>query len=169
MNSVKKPMVFSIKNVLLYAFGGLFIALGVVLMIRSNLGTSSWDSLHFSLSNMFGFSIGISATDQLVLILLITVFAATTSTLYAIINMLFPKFDYINEAEVVKQSAGALLGILGGFSMIAILGIFYSLMADTASFTEIALYMVGINLVILIPLVYIVKTKSEYLFSKMKA
>jgi len=118
---------------------------------------------------MFGFSIGISVTDQLALILLIIVFAATTSTLYAIINMLFPKFDYINEAEVVKQSAGALLGILGGFSMIAILGIFYYLMADIASFTAIALYMTGINLVILAPLVYIVKTKSEYLFSKMKA
>ena len=116
---------------------------------------------------MFGFSFNIAILDQLVLILLVTAFAMTVSTLYGIINMLFPKFDYVNEAEVVKQSASALLGILGGFSLIIILGVFYYFMADVASFTVIAALMIGVNLVILVPLVYVIKTKSEYLFSRM--
>jgi ABC-2 type transport system permease protein len=107
--------------------------------------------------------------NQVILSLLVIVFAVLVSTLYAIVNMFFPKFDYVNEAEVVKQSAGAMLGLLGGFSLIALNGIFYYFLSDVASFSMVALLMVGLNLILSIPLIYYVKTKSEYLFSKMKA
>ena len=118
---------------------------------------------------LFGISMGFSLVNQVILSLLVIVFAVLVSTLYAIVNMFFPKFDYVNEAEVVKQSAGAMLGLLGGFSLIALNGVFYYFMSDTATFSVIALLLIGINFVLAVPLIYYVKTKSEYLFSKMKA
>ncbi|MBN2300246.1 MAG: hypothetical protein JXC31_03555 [Acholeplasmataceae bacterium] len=118
---------------------------------------------------MFGVSIGFSAISQLILIALAIVFAVLISTFNAIVNLYVPKFDYVNEQEVVKQSAGALLGIFGGFTLIAINGIFYYFMMDVASFTIITSLMILLNLVMATPLVYFVKTKASVLFSKMKA
>jgi uncharacterized membrane protein YczE len=46
------------RNTIIYIFGMIFIALGVVLMLRSNLGSSSWDSLHYALSNVLPITIG---------------------------------------------------------------------------------------------------------------
>jgi len=127
MNSVKKPMVFSIKNVLLYAFGGLFIALGVVLMIMSNLGTSSWDSLHFSLSNMFGFSIGAA-----------TIIVAMVFTVIVII--LNKSFKYLLMAIPIFY-VGALIDLIG----LEILSAY----APTLFITRVASFLSG---VILLPL-----------------
>ncbi len=118
---------------------------------------------------MFGISIGFSAVNQLLLIGLVIVFAILISTFDAIVNLYVPKFDFVNETEVVKQSAGAILGIFGGFSFIAINGVFYYFMMDITSFSIIILLMIVINMLITAPLVYFVKTKSQYLFNKMKA
>ncbi len=39
----------NLKNTIAYLIGMISIALGVVLMLRSDLGNSSWDSLHYAL------------------------------------------------------------------------------------------------------------------------
>ncbi|MBU1141041.1 MAG: hypothetical protein KKG64_00810, partial [Firmicutes bacterium] len=118
---------------------------------------------------MFGISIGIGAIDQLILIVLVVVFAGVISTFDAIVNLHTPKFDFVNDAEVVKQSAGAFLGVFGGFTFIAINGFFYFLLSDTLSYTIITLLMIFLNFAMLAPLVYYVKVKSSHLFAKMKA
>ena len=41
------------KSFILYFIGCIFIAFGVVLMTKSNIGNSSWDTLHYSLEQYF--------------------------------------------------------------------------------------------------------------------
>ncbi|MBU1093767.1 MAG: hypothetical protein KKH01_04815 [Firmicutes bacterium] len=118
---------------------------------------------------MFGISIGFSAVNQLLLIGFVIVFAILISTFDAIVNLYVPKFDYVNETEVVKQSAGALLGIFGGFTFIAINGLLYYLLMEVTTFSIIILLMIAINIILALPMAYFVKTKSEYLFNNMKA
>ncbi|XMB72457.1 DUF6198 family protein [Mycoplasmatota bacterium WC30] len=48
----KIPMKLSIANLLFYIFGIIFTALGVVLLLRGNLGVSPWDTLNYSLSEV---------------------------------------------------------------------------------------------------------------------
>ena len=48
----------NIRNTIIYIIGMISIALGVVLMLRSNLGSSSWDSLHYALSMVLPITIG---------------------------------------------------------------------------------------------------------------
>lgn len=56
-----------------------------------------------------------------------------TSVMGSITNLYFPKIHYVNETEVVKQSVGGLIGIFGGFGLLAINGvIFYQLMDDVS-------------------------------------
>ena len=58
-------------NTLYYLVGAFLIAFGVVLLIRSDLGVSSWDTLHHSLSELFNFSFGTA-----------TVLVAVVATIY---------------------------------------------------------------------------------------
>ena len=51
-------MVFSIKNIGFYTLGSIIIAFAVIMMKRSNIGLSSWDTLHFSLNALTGMSFG---------------------------------------------------------------------------------------------------------------
>ena len=53
---VKKEITFS--RVFKYTLGMIIIAFGVVMMLRSNLGVSSWDTLHYSLHMLTGITIG---------------------------------------------------------------------------------------------------------------
>lgn len=46
----KQVMVFRPRNFILYLIGCIAIAIGVVFMLRSNIGTSSWDALHYSIN-----------------------------------------------------------------------------------------------------------------------
>jgi len=51
-------MNFSIKNIFIYLMGAIIISLGVVLMFRSNMGNSSWDTLHYSLHALTNITLG---------------------------------------------------------------------------------------------------------------
>ncbi len=53
-----RKMIFNIKNILIYISGSIIISFAVVMMKKSNLGLSSWDSLHFSLHALTGISFG---------------------------------------------------------------------------------------------------------------
>jgi len=43
---------------IIYLLGTIVISFGVVMMLRSGLGMSSWDTLHYSLHKLFGITIG---------------------------------------------------------------------------------------------------------------
>ncbi len=118
---------------------------------------------------LFGISIGYSIVAQLILIGLVFVFAVLISVFDAIVNLYFPKFDFVNEMEVVKQSLGAIIGIFGGFTLIAINGLIYYLLSSSLSFNWIALILIGVNLVLASPLVYFINQKAGKIFTKLSA
>jgi uncharacterized membrane protein YczE len=67
-----KKMEFNVRNVALYAIACILIGLGVTLMLRSNLGVSSWDTLHYSLHRLIGITVG-TATILVALIFTVAV------------------------------------------------------------------------------------------------
>jgi len=67
MNNNK--MEINLKNSLIYLLGIILISFSVVMMIKSSIGVSSWDTLHYSIHKLTGITVG-SAT-----IIVATVFA----------------------------------------------------------------------------------------------
>ena len=118
---------------------------------------------------LFGISLNIPLVNQLVMILLVIVFSLVISCFDAIINLFTPKFQFVNDAEVVKQSAGALLAIFGGFAIMAINGVVFYFLSDVMDHALVFLCMVGVNLVLLIPLVLFLEKKTDSIFSKLQA
>lgn len=53
-----KKMEFNFKNLFFYCLGMVVIAFGVVMMLRSTIGLSSWDTLHYSIHKLTGMTIG---------------------------------------------------------------------------------------------------------------
>lgn len=49
-------------------------------------------------------------------------FTILSSLVNGLINLVFPKFQFQNEVEVVKQSMGAFLGVFSGFGIMVVLG-----------------------------------------------
>jgi ABC-2 type transport system permease protein len=71
---------------------------------------------------LFGISLSVSPFELGALLLFVPSLGFLISTSDAIINLLFPKIEFSNEAEVIKQSVAALFAIFGGFAIIAING-----------------------------------------------
>jgi len=82
-----KPMKFSLRNLIFYVLGCVFIAFGVVMMIRSGLGTSSWDTLHYSLHRLFGMTVG---TATIVVAMIFTAFVIWMNRSFRYILMTIP-------------------------------------------------------------------------------
>ena len=58
-----------------YLFGSILIAFGVVMILRSNIGLSSWDTLHYSLHKLLNITIG---TATIVVAFSVTLFIVIT-------------------------------------------------------------------------------------------
>ncbi|MFA5036206.1 MAG: hypothetical protein WC479_03425 [Candidatus Izemoplasmatales bacterium] len=74
---------------------------------------------------LFAIAFKIDLLMMVIMILVASSFAVLTSVIGTIINLYLPKFDYINETEIVKQSAAALLALFSGFAIIVIDGLLY--------------------------------------------
>jgi ABC-2 type transport system permease protein len=118
---------------------------------------------------LFGISLKISLVSQLVMMLLVVLFSLVISCFDAIVNLLTPKFNYVNDTEVVKQSAGALLAIFGGFAIMAINGVVYYFINDLSTEILAFLAMALINTVMLIPLLWVLEKKTDSIFKKLRA
>jgi len=118
---------------------------------------------------LLAFTFKISFTGILVVGFYITSFSLVTSALDSIINLYFPKFDYMNETEVVKQSLGALLGIFGNISFILIGGAIVYLLFDVLSWQFLILIASGVNFLLFFVFIYVVQKIASALFRKMSA
>ena len=118
---------------------------------------------------IFGFSVQIIWYNQLLLIGLIIIFSFLVSSMDAVINLYMPKFDFINEVEVIKQSAGAMLGVFGGFGLMVINGLLIYVLSNQVSLQLILLILILANGLLTLPFAYIVRNKSTQLFGLMKA
>lgn len=118
---------------------------------------------------MFGISIQISFMNQILLIILASSFSLLTSTVNGIVNLYMPKFNYTNDVEVIKQSAGALLGVFGGFGLMAMNGWLIYLLNDDMSMSLILLLMSVMNITLSILAIMVIQTQSEKIFRTYKA
>ncbi|MCR3905948.1 MAG: hypothetical protein NUK62_02865 [Tenericutes bacterium] len=118
---------------------------------------------------IFGYTLGISIVNQLLLIVLFSIFTITISSMDAIINLHVPKFDFVNEVEVIKQSAGALLGVFGGFTAMILNGVLFYLLNDLFNLSIIVIFMIILNILLSLFFIYYIRKNSSNLLSKMKA
>lgn len=116
-----------------------------------------------------GFVLNIDAITITLMLLLLIGFASLMSFLDAIFNLYVPKFNFKNEVEVIKQSASAMLGVFGGFALIAMNGGLYYLLQKTFELNIILIILSLIN-VILAFMSYLWMLKiSTPLITKMQA
>ena len=82
-------------------------------------------------------------------------FTVLMSLINGLINMAFPKFEFQNEVEVVKQSLGALLGVFSGFGVMVLFALFLSVFVVLDFvFMMIALSLIQILFVVFLLWVY---------------
>lgn len=112
----------------------------------------------------FGISINIGLINQFLLIILASSFSLLTSAVNGIVNLYMPKFNYTNDVEVIKQSAGALLGVFGGFGLMAINGVLLYALMDQLSMSLILVLMVVLNSLLSIAALWVIHTQSEKVF-----
>ncbi len=85
----KHKMVFSAKNIIIYLLGTIIISFAVVLMLRSLIGASSWDTLHYSLHALTGITVG---TATIYVALAFTIFVTVANKDIKYVGMAIPIF-----------------------------------------------------------------------------
>ena len=115
---------------------------------------------------LFGISSQISLVNQLAMLYLFLTFGLMTSLLYAVINMYLPKFEFSNEVEVVKQSLSVIVAIFSGFGMLALNGVIYWFVLAKINMALAFLILGIINVLIAFPFWYIIRYRSEAIFTK---
>lgn len=70
---------------------------------------------------LFAWSFQFSLELIIAMLVFTFVFCLLTSILYGLINLLLPKFNFINETEVVKQSLAAMVAIFGSMAVITVI------------------------------------------------
>jgi len=113
-----------------------------------------------------GFSLSLNILNILVMLVLVASFSFASSILGSIINLYFPKFDYKNETEVVKQSVGAFLGMFSGFGILLIMGLLSHFLLASLDIKVTFLILAFINVIIFIGGLQFLKQKAESLFMK---
>lgn len=116
---------------------------------------------------MASIALGFSLLNLVLMTLFIITFASAFSILGSVINLHFPKFDYINETEVVKQSIGALLGLFSGLFILTIHGVIYYFLSPKISFELVVVIATIINTLIFFGLYIYLKKQSERIFMKL--
>jgi len=121
-----------LKRIIYYLMGSFFIGFGVVLIIKSNLGTSPWDTLHVALSLVTPLTIGMAAqVVALVVTLIVTVVNKNVKYLLMVIPILLVGWiidlfdlvilsDYQPEGllAVITFMTGLIIVPLGGASLL---------------------------------------------------
>jgi ABC-2 type transport system permease protein len=115
---------------------------------------------------LFTFALDIEVGKSLLMMVFSISLALVVTVLGSLVNLFVPKFEWRNPAEVVKQSAGALLGMLGSWIILILDGVLYYFITKSMSF-EIGLILISIfNLILATALFILVNKKAESLFIK---
>ena len=61
-------------------------------------------------------------------VLVSAVFNVFTALLGVVVNLRFPKFDYINETVVIKQSMSTMICMFGSMAVVLVLSLLYALL-----------------------------------------
>lgn len=118
---------------------------------------------------LFGFSLSLTLLTQGLMMVLVTVFAVLISLFDAGVNLLMPKFNFVNDMEVVKQSVGALLAIFGGFAFMAINGVIYYFLSKEIAIEYTFLSMTVANIILIIIILTLLEKNIDRIFRKLHA
>ncbi len=116
---------------------------------------------------MSGFALSLNVFNVLMMMVYVGSLCFLSSGLGSIINLHFPKFDYVNETEVVKQSIGAFLGMLSTWLILMINGFIYYYLSSSLSFLILVSLLSILNILLFIGVFYYIKSRSEVIFSKL--
>lgn len=119
---------------------------------------------------MFIYSLQLDIISAIFGLLLIISFALFTSFYFSWLNILFPRFDFKNEVEVIKQSLPAFIAIFSGFGLIGIQALIVFALSLIPYFTlNIAIAILTLlNLAITALMYYLIKNKIDLKFYKLE-
>ena len=115
---------------------------------------------------LVSFSFDFSVLRSLLMMLFSISLALAVTVFGSIINLFVPKFNWRNPAEVVKQSAGAMLGLFGSWIILILDGLIYYFVTKNMSFEIGVLLMSLFNIILASALFIFVNKKTESLFIK---
>jgi ABC-2 type transport system permease protein len=118
---------------------------------------------------MLGISFQISIISLASLVLFVTSYSLVTSSFDSIINLYFPKFEYKNDTEVVKQSLGSVISIFGNWGFIIVNGILTFLLWDIIGWEWMIILNSILNIGLFVVFVSVIKKVSAPLILKMTA
>ena len=110
---------------------------------------------------------GISAYSMVTMLLAVAVLSLATSAMGSFINLHFPKFEFLNETEVVKQSIGALIGVFGGFGIMVADGFLISFTLAPLGWNGALLLATLLNALVFLGFYLLVMRSAPRLFAKM--
>ena len=116
---------------------------------------------------MSGIALEISFVNVLVMMVYIVTLCFLSSGMGSIVNLHFPKFNYVSETEVVKQSLGALLGMFSAWIIVMINGVIYYFLSDSLDFTFLILINILVNAVLFSGVFFYIKNRSQIIFNKL--
>ena len=106
-------------------------------------------------------------TESILLLVMLIFFATLLSIFFFYLNLLFPRFDYHHEVEVVKQSLAALLAVFGGFAWMGLLMwlVLFPLANLAASLQMLSV--IGIELVVISIMLFMLIRRSNYFYNQL--
>ncbi|MDZ4195633.1 MAG: hypothetical protein U1C51_00125, partial [Candidatus Izemoplasmatales bacterium] len=118
---------------------------------------------------LLGIGLQLSIWSILALLLFTISYSIFSSIAYAWVNLFLPKFDFINETEVVKQSLASLVSIFGGFATIALI-VWGIIELSVISNPGLAVFLFALLIIALSTLLYrVVMVFCERVFTKLQA
>lgn len=111
-----------------------------------------------------GFSLNISFITIVLMMVFIASLSFSISVLGSIVNLHFPKFKFKNESEVVKQSAGALLGMLSGWLLLIVFVLLKAFVFESMGLNLTLILFTIIDVLIFVLAYIYVDKKAESLF-----
>jgi ABC-2 type transport system permease protein len=118
---------------------------------------------------LLGISFKISFISLSSLFLFVISYSLVTSSFDSIINLYFPKFEYKNDTEVVKQSLGSVISIFGNWGFIIVNGIITFLLWNVISWEWLVILNSLLNIGLFVVFVSIIQKVSAPLILKMTA
>jgi ABC-2 type transport system permease protein len=115
---------------------------------------------------LFTFALDIGIGKSLLMMVFSISLSLAITCLGSLVNLFVPKFEWRNPAEVVKQSAGAILGMFGSWFILILDGLIYYFITKTMAFELGIVFITLFNLILATCLFILVNKKAESLFIK---
>ncbi|GAB6169408.1 ABC transporter permease [Clostridium carnis] len=112
------------------------------------------------------FALKLSATQFIWILIVPTIFAFTISAIGLLVNLFFPKFDWVSETVIVKQSMSVFLTMVISMGIVAVPIVLFIWLKITK--INLFLSFVSIALLLIFLVVWIIlKTKGKKLFERL--